>query len=76
MASQGVPGLQKIIRSADRKGHWAEPVTLKRFGKTPDENVKALAAKLQDKNATVRAQALMALTVFGPSARLRHSRPD
>lgn len=69
MASQGIPGLLEKIRVADRKGHWAEPVILKQFGKTTVENVKVLAGKLQDKNPKVRAKAVMALTVFGSAAR-------
>jgi HEAT repeat protein len=69
MAAQGMPGLLEKIREADRKGHWAEPVILKQFGKTTSENIKVLADRLQDKNPTVRAQASMALTVFGLAAR-------
>ncbi|MHB1422897.1 MAG: HEAT repeat domain-containing protein [Gemmataceae bacterium] len=69
MAMQGIPGLLEKIRIADRKAHWAEPVVLKQFGKTTAENVKVLAGRLQDKDSTVRAQAVMALTVFGLAAR-------
>ncbi|HZV05389.1 MAG TPA: HEAT repeat domain-containing protein [Gemmataceae bacterium] len=69
MAMKGIPGLLEKIRIADRKARWAEPVILKQFGKTTAENVKVLAGRLQDKDANIRAQALMALTVFGMAAR-------
>jgi hypothetical protein len=69
LAALGVPGMFEKIKEADRKGRWATPFILDKFGPQGQEAVAALIKDLRDKDAKVRAQAATGLAALGVRAK-------
>jgi HEAT repeat protein len=68
LSGEGIPGLLEKVRAADRKGRWAEPLIQNQFGGA-HEAVEKLLVQLKDRDATLRAQAAVALGELGHMAK-------
>jgi HEAT repeat protein len=68
LSGEGIPGLVEKVRAADRKGGWAEPLIQDHFGGA-QEVLEKLLVQLKHRDATLRAQAAVALGELGHVAK-------